>query len=59
VVLESVDATGRKIKQRNLGMLNAGEHTVNLDVSEFKTGNYVIHLKTPDGNKTGRLIITN
>ncbi len=57
VVLESTDAAGRKVMQQNLGTLHAGEHTVKLNVTEFKTGNYVIHLKTPDGNKTGRLVI--
>jgi len=57
VALELTDATGRKVKQQDLGILTAGEHTIKVNLTELSAGSYVMQLKTPDGIKTGRLVI--
>ena len=63
VRLTVVDVSGRRIRSLQDGMLLAGEHTVTWDgrtelLSEAPAGVYVIALRTSEGVKTQRLVLT-
>lgn len=57
ISLEIIDITGRSVMSKRLGAKDSGKHSVNLNVADLKQSNYILQLKTREGNKQGRLII--
>jgi len=57
VVLSVFDATGRCALERNLGMLGAGVHTVELRLDSVPAGLYFGLLSTNAGNKVAKFAI--
>lgn len=53
VMIDVMDAMGRRIKSVNAGKLAAGTHEVPFSVEEFAAGNYVYILRTDDGDGIG------
>lgn len=57
ISLEIIDITGRLVMMKRLGAKDSGKHSINLNVADLKPSNYILQLKTREGNKQGRLII--
>lgn len=58
ISLAIVDITGRLVLTRQLGAKKPGTHSVNLNISDLTQSSYLLQVKTKDGNKQGRLIIS-
>jgi photosystem II stability/assembly factor-like uncharacterized protein len=57
VSIEIIDGTGRRLQQNSLGIQNSGAKEFKMSVTDIREGNHLIRLKTPDGNKVGKIMI--
>lgn len=57
VSIEIIDGTGKLLQQSSLGIQNSGAKEFKMSVTDIREGNHLIRLKTPDGNKVGKIMI--
>ena len=51
------DLAGKRVTSRNLGYIEAGEHTVLLDSSDYEAGVYYIRLNNASTVVSARVVI--
>lgn len=57
ISIEIIDGTGKLLQQNSLGIQNSGAKEFKMSVTDIREGNHLIRLKTPDGNKVGKIMI--
>lgn len=55
VTVQITDMFGKIVNQANLGFINAGNHVLNLDVSELSSGMYFYTISTPEHSMTRKM----
>ena len=51
------DLSGRMITNGNLGLFNAGVHTLNVDTKDLSRGSYIIHVMAGEKTETGKFLV--